>query len=388
MRVLHLTRDFPPHSAGGMSTAVGDLVRASSASGISTSVISLDSASIDSRNGIRTTHIESLLRIGAAPPRRDLLAHLDAFRPDVIHLHHGTLWEILQDLHRVRPLPVVKTVHVVQHVVNELRRHVGKTVSLEGQQRAIDGCDRVIVPSASCAAILTQRYPHLRTRLRVIPHGIADNDEARRNAAARTTRPVRTGLYVGRFDDVKGTADLFSALRVAVRRDRRLHFVIAGGVPANRRAERRWRQQWESESPADVRRRVTFVGWLDRNGVAAAYNAADFLVVPSRFETCGLSALEGMLHGLPIAATSAGGLADLLQDGVNALLSPPGDPAALAENIGVLTTSPSTAHRLGARARATALRRHNWVGILAAHRRVYSECCGPGALFDPTEMNP
>jgi glycosyltransferase involved in cell wall biosynthesis len=83
--------------------------------------------------------------------------------------------------------------------------------------------------------------------------------------------------------------------------------------------------------------RVSFTGPLPRAAVEAALQDADLLVVPSRLETYGMVATEGLAHGLPVVAARTGGLVEALgvtADGrVPGLLVPPGDSRALAESL-------------------------------------------------------
>jgi glycosyltransferase involved in cell wall biosynthesis len=77
--------------------------------------------------------------------------------------------------------------------------------------------------------------------------------------------------------------------------------------------------------------RVRLTGPLTGVALADAYDAADLLVVPSRTEAYGMVVTEALARGVPVLATTAGGLLDTLGGPpVPGLLVPPGDPAALA----------------------------------------------------------
>jgi len=89
-----------------------------------------------------------------------------------------------------------------------------------------------------------------------------------------------------------------------------------------------------------------------RNDADALLAAADVVVLSSREEGLGSVLLDGLLLGKPIAATSAGGIPDVVQHGVTGLLAPIGDSAALGANIATLLSNRELATRLGAAAKA------------------------------------
>jgi D-inositol-3-phosphate glycosyltransferase len=65
-----------------------------------------------------------------------------------------------------------------------------------------------------------------------------------------------------------------------------------------------------------VRDRCRFVGSLAQDRLPAYYSAADIVVVPSRYESFGLVAVEAMASGTPVVASRVGGLAYTIEDGV------------------------------------------------------------------------
>lgn len=85
--------------------------------------------------------------------------------------------------------------------------------------------------------------------------------------------------------------------------------------------------------------RVRFTGRVSEEELNAAYAGADLFVLPSEhsgtaFEGLGLVYLEAMTYGLPVIGCLESGAEDIIQDGVNGLLVPPGDAEKLAAAIG------------------------------------------------------
>jgi glycosyltransferase involved in cell wall biosynthesis len=380
MHVLHVTRDYPPRSCGGISTAVSGLARAQARAGLRVAVLSFDAwrprhasatrapPPVERRAGVTVFRLSSPVHLDAAR------GFARAQRPTLLHVHHGMLWSFAAELRTLCAVPAVKTVHVVQRQMNALRGTRERTLSLAGQDTALAAADRIIAPSRAAADLLLTANPQLAARLRVVGHGIDDTRTARAAAARQVGAAARGPLLaVGRFDEVKGTPELFEVLRLVLARLPGATAVVAGGVPANRRGEERWMRSWRAHSPEAVQARVRFTGWLGPVALAAWYRKAAVLVLSSRYETFGLVVLEAMLHGLPTAATAAGGVAELLVHGDTGLLSPPDEPAALAEHATALLTDGELAHRLGRNAAARARSTHLWEHILPRVLAVYAE---------------
>jgi glycosyltransferase involved in cell wall biosynthesis len=105
-------------------------------------------------------------------------------------------------------------------------------------------------------------------------------------------------------------------------------------------------------------RRVIFTGPLGGRSLAAAYDAADLLVLPSRSESYGMVVVEALAHGLPVVASAVGGVPEALGrapvGALPGLLVPPDDPVALTGALRAWLDDPGLREGL---ARATAGRR-------------------------------
>jgi glycosyltransferase involved in cell wall biosynthesis len=92
---------------------------------------------------------------------------------------------------------------------------------------------------------------------------------------------------------------------------------------------------------------VAFLGNVDHSRIPELWQKADIAVLPSRTEGLPLAALEAMAHGIPVVATRAGGIPEVIRNGKNGLLVEPGDAAALAEALKQLVTDSARSRQLG-----------------------------------------
>ncbi len=125
---------------------------------------------------------------------------------------------------------------------------------------------------------------------------------------------------------------------------------------------------------------VRFVSDVPDAELAELYAGAEAAVVPSLYEGFSLPAVEAMACGVPLVATTAGALPEVVgRDGEAALLVPPGDAGALARGIETLLADGDLRRRLGERGRARALDRFTWEAAALAtvdrYREVIAAAC-------------
>jgi len=149
---------------------------------------------------------------------------------------------------------------------------------------------------------------------------------------ARTDGPVRV-IAVARLSPEKGIDVL-----VAAATGLPVEVVIAGTGPEEERLR------------ALAGSNVTFLGNVERDALPALYAGADIAVVPSRSDTWGMALNEAALSGLPlVSTTAAGGAHDLVEEGMNGFLVPPGDVDALRASILRLAEDEGLRRRAGVR---------------------------------------
>jgi len=168
-------------------------------------------------------------------------------------------------------------------------------------------------------------------------------------------------LYVGRFESVKGGDVVIDAFaRIAARHPTcRLTFVgpDKGCVDGD---GKRWllREYVSAKLPRSAQERFEWLDFQPHDRIAVLRQRAMVTLVPSRYETFGLAAVEALAAGCPVVASNAGGLGEVVRDGHNAVVARSEDPDDFAEKVLSLLERPSHAAALGARAAADTSRFH------------------------------
>jgi glycosyltransferase involved in cell wall biosynthesis len=118
---------------------------------------------------------------------------------------------------------------------------------------------------------------------------------------------------------------------------------------------------------------VTFLGWVPNSDLPPYYRAAAVSVIPSLEEGFGIPAAEAMGCEVPVVASDAGGLPEVVEDGVTGLVVPRGDADALARAIQTLLTDPERRRVMGQAGRARALRLFDWDRSAEQFEQLYRE---------------
>jgi glycosyltransferase involved in cell wall biosynthesis len=184
---------------------------------------------------------------------------------------------------------------------------------------------------------VAETVPH--SRVRVITNPI-EPSPAGATPAWRNGSPV-VG-FLGRLDPPKGIEDLCEAATMV---DDARFVVVGAPLNAPPGYAEGLRELAERRAPG----RIDFVGPVSEPGTALA--AFDVLAMPSRREPWGRVAAEALIAGVPVVAAASGGLPEVVRDGVDGFLYPPGDVGALADRLRTLLGDPALRARMGAAGR-------------------------------------
>ncbi len=118
---------------------------------------------------------------------------------------------------------------------------------------------------------------------------------------------------------------------------------------------------------------VTFLGWVPNTELPPYYRAAAVSVIPSLEEGFGIPAAEAMGCEVAVVASDAGGLPEVVENGVTGLVVPRGDSTALAQAIGSLLADPERRRAMGQAGRARALRLFDWDRSAEQFEQIYHD---------------
>lgn len=371
MRAVHIYPTYVRSLAEGITRNVHDLCRA------------LDRTSVDVRLDAPRVDLDDLnahtahLTKGWEAHRRALEALRDP-DVDVVHYHVGVaLTGVMARLARARAetdTPLVLHVWNAAYMPAQVHGKVGLLPrathrllnGIRPAQAGVNGADALVLPSDFQARQLSE---HVDDRpLGVIPNGV-DTERfspalPRARGRARQDFDVHghpTVLYYGHLSPWKGADTLLDALPAFFEQHPEARLLLAHTSYGN--GGDRVRSRLEE---LGVREHVRLVGVTS---VPRLHAAADVAVLPT-VSPVGTACypnvlLECMSAGLPVVASRVGSIPEVVDDGVNGVLVPPGEPSAIAGALSGLIDDPRRRRRIGYRAREETLERFRWGRIAA-----------------------
>jgi len=150
-------------------------------------------------------------------------------------------------------------------------------------------------------------------------------------------------LYTGRIEVNKGSMELLQSVDQVASDFPDVEFVMAGG----RHNSIDERSLENALGKNGTRKHVRMLGHVPWQELTDHYRRASVFVMPSYYETFGISVIEAMAFGLPVVAANVGGLPEVVEDGVTGILVPPKDSEALGEALVRLLRDPDLSARMG-----------------------------------------
>jgi glycosyltransferase involved in cell wall biosynthesis len=396
VRVHHLLGWYFPESMGGTEVYVAELARRQRAFGWDVSVAAPDADA----GGAHTREWDGVpvFRYPFETADRDFAERVDRLRPDVVHVHslvtgvglpqlsaarrtasrviftahlpalgficqRGSLlrWgreacDGVRDVHRCascalehRGVPqawagvIARLGEAAGPMARFIPSRLGAALRMpariaangEWQEQLLDLVDWFVVLNRRAQEIvLSNGAPRDKVVLNRLASGIRATPKPR-PIASPTTVPVRIG-FIGRLHEAKGIDVLLRAFAMV---DRGLPLTLQITGPMG--ADDPTRMSRLLQAAVDADPRISLAGSVDRTGIDAALRQIDVLCCPSVwFENGPTIALEAQAIGTPVIGSVIGAIPEIVTDGRNGRLVPPGDAAALADVLRSLAEDP------------------------------------------------
>ena len=288
-----------------------------------------------------------LIRRRFGPPphffQAGFLADVLAREPaDYLHAHFAsTPARVAMLTHRLSDIPFTFTAHAKDIYLSDPEVLRGK----------VEEAEAVITCTEYNRAHLVKQFGDLAGRkVHCIYHGLDTS-----HFSFRGRQPIDNGepviLSVARLVEKKGLEDLITAADILRRRGRLFRVEIIGSGPQGETLKAHAKRMGLTD-------RVNLLGAQPHDVVCLAYQRAAIFVLPcvvaSNGDRDGIPnvLLEAMASGVPVVSTPVSGIPELIESGLDGLLVPPNDPAALAEAIDRLLASRELRERLARAARA------------------------------------
>jgi len=288
-------------------------------------------------------------------------AQSESIAYDVIHSHYWLSGWAARELRAAWGIPIVHMFHTLGLMKNQV---AGSASELETSRRIdveteiVGFADRLIAATPAEQCQLEWLYNADPDRISVISPGVDTQHffpMPQRAARERLgmSHAARTILFVGRIERLKGIDTLIRAIALIAHERpswvQQVCVAIIGGDPTtDENAELERLKRMREELGLDDL--ITFLGARDQDQLRYYYNAASFVVMPSRYESFGMVALEAMACGRPVIASEVGGLAHLVRHGETGFHVPENDHVALASTIACLLQDDALRVRLGRQA--------------------------------------
>lgn len=230
------------------------------------------------------------------------------------------------------------------HTLSLLKNHAGlgelePAYRIAGEVSVAQSADFIIASTAGEKKELASRYNVSADKITVIPCGI--NNEMFRPVdrqyakAATGLGPRKAILFVGRRDPLKGLDNILEAISLLKHRDDFQLVVIGDNSLYLDPAQTARGDQPQSAGNG----KIIFVGSVPHEDMYLYYNAADFCVIPSYYESFSLVAMESMACGTPVLATAVGEISDLAAICGSCRIIEDNSPPSLAQHMEIMLDS-------------------------------------------------
>jgi alpha-maltose-1-phosphate synthase len=252
----------------------------------------------------------------------------DGWIPDIIQCYSWLTFAAAQQLGQLYRIPIVI---VIQYVSEPLERWWGQTPDQEivrQEELLFRQAQMFITVSNSMRKIIQNTYQVPDQRICVVYNGMDPqpfiNPISKPDMICRLRQTVATPnekvvIFAGRLDPQKGIPALLDSASQVAAKYPNVRYLLVGEPDSREFAQK---LQHLLSQYHQLRGKIKLLGKIPRSQLAALYQIADLALVPSVYEPFGYASIEAMAAGVPVIASSAGGLREIISHGETGLLVP------------------------------------------------------------------
>ena len=266
----------------------------------------------------------------------------------IVSCHYYLSGIIGVDIKKKFGIPLVMTFHTLGLMKNLVARSDEERESnerIETELQLVKESNQIIATSQTDAQYVQYLYEGDPEKIAVLNPGVnlelftpTDKIAAKKSIAASIDKKMI--LFVGRIEPLKGIDVLLYAMKMlrVAHPDLKVCVWIVGGDTSHEEEE--WPKELKKLSELreilNIKTSVKFVGRKEQDELPVYYNAADLMVMPSHYESFGITAVEAMACGVPVITTDVTGVSRLIDKEHSNLITSANNPIGLAKRISAL----------------------------------------------------
>lgn len=278
-------------------------------------------------------------------------------RYDVYHSHYWLSGWVARELQKRHPAPIVHMFHTLGAMKNRVASSSANRASelrVQVERDIMQFADCIVAATPHDRQQMIDLYGASENKIAIIPPGV----NLKRFHPIKVKHPrayfqdKHTILFVGRLDPIKGLDVWFHAMALMMKANPDWHgrvcaCLIGGDTDDEIIPDTELARLHALKNNLGLNDVITFLGKRSQESLPYYYGSADVVVMPSRYESFGMAALEAMACGTPVVASDVGGLSFVVRNGETGFLVPENDPQALANCLGKLLADADLRKRLG-----------------------------------------
>ena len=342
MKILMLGWELPPHNSGGLGVACLNMARALARQGVNIDFVvpyEAEHKEISFMNVLSATHLDPIYRYGGGayesmrllekiiPTHQHQLVsirdiqksycefvdkYLMQYKPALVHAHDWLTYEAGILAKKNYGIPLIAHVHATEF--DRAGMHTGNPLIHEIEYEGLMLADKIIAVSETTKRIIHEKYHIPLSKIDVIYNSLDENYEKSdyhfQNQTYGFLLHQKEQGYtivstVGRFTIQKGLHNFLNAAALAISKNPKLLFVLAGdGEERN--------ELIALAASLGISKNVIFTGFIRGKKLRDIYSVSDIFVMSSISEPFGLTALEAAHHDDALILTKQSGVSEVI----------------------------------------------------------------------------